>query len=112
MTLLGADIEQARARFGWRGLLDFVQNIPPDSATFAAVNPEHATRNAQAQGLELLACVFDAVSWLQHNLARHWGAHPERPKPYPLPWRDDGRRRIGRGAVTVAEFEKWYYGEG
>ena len=111
MRLLGCTYEQARARFGWRGLLDFLQHLPLDAATVAEVAPDVSTRAVEVQKTELLASIFDALAWLQFSLVKHWGGHPERPKPYPLKWREDkGAKRYGRGAIPVSEFNNWYYG--
>ena len=110
MTLLGCNIEQARARFGWRGLADFLKHIPSDSATFAEQDPEHSTRHYKTQALELLASIFDALAWVNNTLYRLGGAKPQDPAPYQLPWRQDKRRKIGAGAIPVKDFFSWYYG--
>ena len=112
MTLLGLDVEQARARYGWRGLLDFAANLPGESATVAAVSPEYSTRNGTAQAIELLASLFDGLAWLQYSLLKRWGGAPQKPRPYPLQWRAEKRQKIGAGGIPVADFENWYYGRG
>lgn len=107
---LGCTFEQARAAFGWRGLLDFFEHIPMSAATVAEIAPEHSTRDIELRQTELLASIFDGLAWLQNSLVRRWGGHPQKPQPYPLPWRKPKTTTYGRGAIPVADFDKWYYG--
>lgn len=107
---LGCTFEQARAAFGWRGLLDFFKHIPANSATVAAVEPKASTRGIEWQQTEVLASIFDGLAWMQYNFAKSLGGHPLKPQPYPLPWRKPKTTTYGRGAIPVADFDKWYYG--
>lgn len=111
MRFLGCTTEQARARFGWRGLIDFLEHAPLGGEIVAEVAPQSSTRGADLQALELLASIFDGLAWLQYALLKRWGGHPQKPHPYPLKWREKGGKRYGRGAIPVLDFNKWYYGK-
>jgi len=47
---------------------------------------------------------------LNHNYVNSHGGRGAAPKPIERPWRKERREKIGRGAIPVSEFNRWYYG--
>ena len=81
-------------------LISFIQNLPPDSAL--ARDMDTKNEFAEWYGVNktnaILADIFDLVAAAHTPKGR-------RAKPYPRPKQ---HRSIGRGAVPIAEFWKWW----
>lgn len=96
----------------WGALLHFVQFAPRTSALSRELHPttdseRWADGNATAA---ILADVYDLINQLNENLvARGQSRRATHVKPYPRPWaKGQGERRIGRGAIPIADFEAWW----
>ena len=114
MERMGAPLDLAPA-IGWHNVRDFARHAAANQASnlWRAAHPDEA---AYASGLHLnaaLADLFDLVAEFAtaYATANSKGRRAKRPPRYPRPWvRDSGTKRIGRGAIPVAEFDAWYYG--
>lgn len=96
-------------------LVAFVRYLPPDSALVMECEPDSAwsTGRYVAQLLALLADEV-AVSNYMYATAHAKGGHrAERPRPIPRPGvsESDRERRVGRGAIPISEFDRWYGGD-
>lgn len=117
MTMTSFTIDDVGGRLPLRSLAHFVRHLPPTSATMRALHPDDAERVTWMEGkatAELLACLIDEVRGMQWMYeSAHSRSRPRRPKPFPTPWRTDDAdtRRIGSGAITIADFDAWFDGE-
>lgn len=109
MTGPGITLREAPARIGYRGLIDILIHSGPGTAVYTAQHPKTSAAALDMQAVELLASQVDVLMQLSTMLLRRWGAHPNNPQPYPLPWREPPGRRIGKGAIPVGDFMDWYY---
>lgn len=109
MRYLGATIEQAANFFGWGEIKKFSQHLPIDSATRRAKNSELYDFASDLKRNAILADIVDALTGLAYALAKMSGGRPEKPKPYPRPWKPSNVQTIGAGAIPISEFDSWYY---
>lgn len=81
-------------------LVSFISYLPPDSALRIELDPknEFAIWETTAKTNAILADLFDLV-------AAAYTRKGKKPPTYPRPKK---KRTIGKGAVTIAEFEKWW----
>lgn len=111
LTKTRYSLEDVGGALSWGAFRSFIQHLPEDSAY----------RRETVEGLEwydgrmvapVLADIWDALETLAYMYATRntkKGKHVPRPKPYPRPWVEDrSRRRIGKGAIPVSEFESWW----
>ena len=104
MERLGIPLERG-SLFGWSNVLNWARHLGQGSYVFAAKHKEEAAYMSQLHIAAQLADLYDML-----NLFRYGFAKTHRtPEPYPRPW--DGKQKIGRGAIPVSDFDKWYYGE-
>lgn len=84
-------------------LISFIKFLTPDSALSRDMNPkdEFGIWYTPVQTNKILADLFDAFT-----AANSRKGH--RPKPYPRPSKKQG---VGRGAIPVKDFWKWWNGE-
>ncbi|MBO5967437.1 MAG: hypothetical protein J6S14_02930 [Clostridia bacterium] len=81
------------------------------SATMRELNPELARWDTQLQTNTILADIYDMLAALNYNvLCMASKQKPHQPKPYPRPNQkeEENRKKIGKGALPVAELEKWF----
>lgn len=85
---------------GLVALISFITNLPPDSALSKAMNPgeEFSEWYTVAKTNTILADLFDIFVAAHKKEGRQV-------KPYPRP-RD--KKTIGKGAIPVADFWKWW----
>lgn len=117
MTRCGMTLEDVPRRVGWAALRSFVAHLGPDSALYAEQHPGEGDWYAPWNASAVLADIYDALAALTVGYAtanRKKGApKPKQPKPYPRPWLTDeqmGIRRVGRGAIPIRDFDKWWEG--
>lgn len=104
MERLGITLAQAN-RYGWHNVAAFVRHLGQGSYLWAYKHPDEAAYFSPLHTAAQLADLYDLV-----NTARRDGKKGARaPKPYPRPWAKD-KKRIGRGAIPVRDFDAWYYG--
>jgi hypothetical protein len=75
------------------------------------LNPELARWDTALQTNTILADIYDLLAAINYNLLCMASKQkPQQPKPYPRPGKkDDGdRKRIGKGALPVAELNDWF----
>ena len=90
--------EIARAPGGVAALVSLMRYLPPDSATYREMNPDDEVP-AWCTAMKTNAILADLVD---AYVAVHSNG---RPKPYPRP---GGGKRIGKGAIRVKDFERWW----
>ena len=84
-------------------LISFIKNLPPDSALNRSMNPkdEFGVWYTTAQTNRILADLFDLVVAANTKKGRT-------PKPYPRP---KHKKSVGKGAIPIKDFWKWWKGE-
>lgn len=92
-------------RFTWADLLDYVIHGNQDTALALQRYGDAVLWRVTDH---LLAAVLDALhgaNW------QRGGGKGQRPKPIKRPGVDDGSKSLGRGAVPIRDFERWWNGE-
>ena len=117
MTRAGFTLDDVPGRVPWRALAAFVGNLDASSAYVREVDPENARWLGTERIQSMLADLIDAVSVLDWHFCtantEKGKQKPRKPRPYPRPWaRDDGRQRIGSGAIPIRDFDEWWDGGG
>lgn len=110
-TLLHVPWHAAPPIYGWAELANLARHLPTGSATWRATHPDEAPWDTTLGMAHVAAATYDAVAAVIHTLACRWSERrPPDPEPFPVPWAPDTwrRRRVGSGAVTVAEFDEWW----
>lgn len=114
MTMTGrtlSEYEQMGAR-GYGALAHFVERVPIDSELWREMHGDAEYPRVWSSSIkqaELLADVVDMLALVAHLTAQSHSKHRlKRPKPMQRPWVKDGTRRIGRGAIPAAKFDKWW----
>ena len=102
-------LERAAASFGWGELVNFARHLPLDSAVRRAEAGDVYEWATTAKTNAILADLFDAVRLFNATFGKKNSRPPE---PYPRPGGNGGAKRIGSGAMPIAEFNEWYYGGG
>lgn len=107
MTKAHATLDDVPGRIPWRALSSFVRHLGADSALYREMRPE---RGGWSRTDTILADVFDALQECTRTVAAaHSTRRPKRAKPYPRPWaKERGTKTVGRGAVSVADFEAFW----
>lgn len=75
------------------------------------LNPELARWDTQLQTNTILADIYDMLAALNYNvLCMASKQKPQQPKPYPRPGKkeDEDKKKIGKGALPVAELKEWF----
>ena len=104
MERLGITLAQAK-KYGWHNVAAFVRHLGQGSYTWANLHKDEAAYLSPLHIAAQIADLYDLI-----NMSRRDGKRTARkPEPYPRPWSKD-RRKIGRGAIRVKDFDKWYYG--
>lgn len=87
---------------GMLALVSFVENLPPDSALYQAMNPkdEFGAWYTTAKTNAILADFFDVFVSANTRKGR-------KAKEYPRPKKKQG---IGKGAIPISEFWDWWNG--
>lgn len=97
----------------WASLMNFVAHLDRGSALWRELHPESAEVLPWLDGertAAILADLYDLVSaFMYQHASANSERRPKKPRQYPRPGVEDrSRRRIGRGAVSAADFEKWW----
>ena len=111
MERLGTPLDRCSA-YGWGNVAAYARHLAADPGSYIW-RAEHEDEYNYASPLQLaamLADVYDLIHGIGVALTTRKGRTPRRPKPYPRPWAKSDAERIGKGAIPVSEFEKWYYG--
>lgn len=104
MERLGIPISQAHV-MGWHNIAVWSRHLGQGSHVHAAMHREEAAYASELHIAAQLADIFDLLNRLRYEILRA----KREPKPYPRPW-DKNRKKFGKGAIPVSEFEDWYYG--
>lgn len=107
---LGMTFECAVKSYGWGEMLNFSEHLPIESQTVYAKNRELIDFSTDLKRNAILADLYDLVGAFLYTFAHAHGSKSGKPKPYKRPWLAADEQRIGRGAIPISEFNKWYYG--
>ena len=108
---VGYELNDIGGSLTWRALDSFIRNLSLNSATMRELNPELARWDTQLQTNTILADIYDMLAALNYNvLCMASKQKPQQPKPYPRPGKneDEDKKKIGKGALPVAELEDWF----
>lgn len=115
LTMTRYQLRDVGGALPWGALLHFVSHLPRTSALSQELRPLTETER-WARGdytASLLADLFDIVA---HGfavvLAKGTGRSARRVKPYPRPWSKPRTRHVGKGAIPIKDFERWWDGHG
>ena len=114
---LGITLEQIPEKLSWRALKNYAKHIgaDPTSHLYRALNPEIAAYGCGLKQSLVLADLFDALRTFDvHfcNAHRKEGTPEIQPlERYPRPGEKKSKTRIGEGAIPIADFAAWYYGD-
>lgn len=104
MTRAHATLDDVPKRIPWRALRSFVAGLDVTSRLFAELHPKQAGWTPERF---MLADIFDAVMMGAWSIRAALGGKTRRPKAYPRPQQT---KSLGRGAIPVSEFDKWWNG--
>ena len=95
-----------------RTQLAFLRNLPPESATVREADPDSG---GWSRAEMLLAQLCDSVAnlvWITACKGAPRSKWPPAPDPIERPGvRNKSKRRLGRGAIPIEDFEKWWGGD-
>lgn len=108
---VGYELNDIGSALSWRALDSFIRNLSLSSATMRELNPELARWDTQLQTNTILADIYDMLAALNYNvLCMASKQKPQQPKPYPRPGKneDEDKKKIGKGALPVADLQEWF----
>ena len=108
---VGYELNDIGGSLSWRALDSFIRNLSLDSATIRDLNPDIARWSSPLQTNIILADVYDLLSAINYNLMSMASKQKtQQPKPYPRPGKneDEDKKKIGKGALPVADLEDWF----
>ena len=111
MRTIGVPFESCHL-IGWHNAATMARWLRADegSYTWRAEHPEEASYREGLQHSAQLADIYDLLCSFAVMFAQaHSKSKPKQPGRYPRPW-EKNERKIGRGAIPVADFDDWYYG--
>lgn len=111
LTLTHYQLRDVGGALPWGALLHFVTHLPRTSALkeelFPVTEEERWQRGDYVSNI--LADIFDAITHGFAALAAKGTGHaPRKVKPYPRPWSKPKTRHIGKGAIPIKDFERWW----
>ena len=115
LTMTHYQLRDVGGALPWGALLHFVMHLPRNSAfkeELVPVTDEERWRRGDYTAT-ILADLFDAVTHGFAALAAKGSGHsPKRVKPYPRPWNKPKVRHVGKGAIPIKDFERWWNSHG
>ncbi len=94
-----------------RALLAFVDNLPPESATAAAIAPDKAGWSRTDMLLARICEGIEELAWIAAAKGVKKSKWPKRPQRIPRPGVEpDEGRRIGKDPIPISQFDEWYGG--
>ena len=115
MTRTNYQLRDLGGALDWASLRIFVYGLMRDqtSLLWREVEDPDGSISGWFDGSKvapMLADLFDLLAWTRHAMLQTQTKRKiKKPKPYPRPWLDDSRtRKIGKGAIAVSEFQKWW----
>lgn len=95
---------------GWHDVWLWAQHLGEGSAVWRAQHPEEAAWASDLHRAQMLADLIDATLAVARVTAQAHSKHRLPPtKPYPRPWANEEGQHIGADAISIADFERWYY---
>lgn len=105
----GISLDDVPARLSYSALMSFMLHPHPGSALLREINPERAAWLTTEKTNQILADIFDLLSWINANLITI-GEHrrAKEPKRYPRPNEKQQKgEKIGEGALPQNELKNW-----
>ena len=94
-----------------RALLALVDNLPPESATVAAIAPGKGGWSRTDMLLARICEGIEELAWITACKGLKKSSWPKRPERIPRPGVEpDGDRHIGKDPIPISEFDEWYGG--
>ena len=94
-----------------RALISFLGHLPPESASYASINPDAGGWSKTDMLLARICEAVESTAWMvacKGVKKSHW---PQRPKRITRPGvADDDEKRIGRDPIPISDFDEWYGG--
>lgn len=109
MTRTRYTLDDLGAELPERALFAFLRRLPAESETAVELSPDGGWSRTDM----LLARLCEGVemlTWIEVCKGMKRSKRPPRPKRIPRPGVSDDVHRIGRGPISVSEFDKWFYG--
>lgn len=115
LTMTRYQLRDVGGALPWGALLHFVSHLPRTSALSQEVSPLTETER-WARGDYTAAILADLFDIVAHGfaavLAKGTGRSARRVKPYPRPWSKPKTRHVGKGAIPIKNFERWWDSHG
>ena len=115
LTMTRYQLRDVGGALPWGALLHFVSHLPRTSALSQEVRPLSEDER-WARGDYTAAILADLFDIVAHGfaavMAKGTGRSPRRVKPYPRPWTKPRTRHVGRGAIPIKDFERWWNSHG
>ena len=111
LTMTRYQLRDVGGALPWGALLQFVKHLPRTSALSQELHPlTEMERWANGDfNANILADIFDATTHGFASMAAKGTGHaPKRVRPYPRPWTKPRTRHIGKGAIPISDFERWW----
>ena len=108
LTKTGFTCDDIGGALSWGALLSFIKNVGPDSALGREIGNTNGWET-RIKTNAILADIYDLLQVINRNIV---AAHSKKPvkekiKPYPRPGQDENKRKIGKGAMPVADLREW-----
>lgn len=111
LTLTGYQLRDIGGALSWGALLHFCTHLPRTSALSRELVPlSDAERWTSGEyNASILADIFDVLAQgIATLIAKGSGKSPKRVRPYPRPNRKPKVRHIGKGAIPIRDFWRWW----
>jgi len=96
-----------------RALLAFLEHLPPESASYAAIHGDMGGWSRTDMLLARICEAVESIAWMTACKGAKRSQRPPRPKRIVRPGvKDDGEKRIGREPIPISDFDEWYGGGG
>lgn len=115
LTMTNYQLRDVGGALPWGALRHFVTHLPRTSALSLELVPL-SEMERWARGdftANILADIFDAITHgFAAVMAKGTGHAAKRVRPYPRPWNKPKVRHVGKGAIPIRDFERWWASHG
>lgn len=106
MTRTGYQLNDLGGALSWSALDSFIKGLKSDSAVARELG--HATGwEDTIKTNAILADIYDLLQIINVNISALGGNKRKKIKPYPRPNDKEDKRKIGKGALPVADLREW-----
>ena len=114
LTMTRYQLRDVGGTLPWGALLHFVSHLPRTSALSQEIRPI-SEEERWARGdytAAILADLFDVVVSGFIAIGNRGSRRKPHAKPYPRPWMKPQTRHVGKGAIPIKDFERWWNSHG